>query len=246
VEVLPGFKPHQRREGVPGVVTVLVLPGSSVFRAPNPRPDRHFLETVHAHLDVRRPLSSELYAIGCEYVPMGVGAGLTVREGHGVETVASAVREALYRWLWPLPPGGPSGQGWPLGRTVRDRELEVAIAQVPGVETITGVRLFSAGRVERLPAVSARGEGSMGAARFRVRPPAPGSRQSGVPAVRWTALSGSAPGLPVELVLDAWQLPELIGVALDMEGGLPSSLQGAPDPFAGEGGIAVPVVPEVC
>lgn len=246
VEVLPGFKPHQRREGMPGIVSVMVLPASSTFRAPNPRPDRHFLEAVHAHLDVRRPLAAELYVMGCEYVPVGVAAGVTVREGYGRESVTTAVREALYRWLWPLPPGGASGQGWPLGRAVRDRELEVAIAQVPGVETIAGVRLFTAGTIARLPATPGQGEGSAGTARFRVRPPPPSSSVLGATPPRWSALTGPVPGLPVELTLEPWQLPELLGIAVDAEGGLPSSLGGAPDPFAGEGGIAVPVVPEVC
>jgi predicted phage baseplate assembly protein len=246
VEVLPGFKPHQRREGMPGIVSVLVLPASSAFRAPNPRPDRPFLEAVHAHLDVRRPLAAELYVIGCEYVPVGVAAGITVREGYGREGVTAAVREALYRWLWPLPPGGAGGQGWPLGRAVRDRELEVAIAQVPGVETIAGVRLFTSGTVVRLPAAPGQGEGSAGTARFRVRPPPPTSSVLGAAPPRWSALAGPVPGLPVELSLEPWQLPELMGIAVDAEGGVPSSLSGAPDPFAGEGGIAVPVVPEVC
>ncbi|HYO68536.1 MAG TPA: putative baseplate assembly protein [Archangium sp.] len=257
VEVLPRFKPHQRREGVAGVVSVLVLPPSNTFRAPNPRPDRPYLEAVHAHLDVRRPLATELYVIGCEYVPLGLSTGITVREGFGRETVVNAVREALFRWLWPLPPGGPKGEGWPLARAVRERELEVAIAQVPGVDTITGVRLFSSGQVRSLQAAS----GPI-SARFEVRPEtSEGAGSTSGPALlspssqttpSWTLLSGS--GLPVELVLWQWQLPELMDVVVDADGGLPETLHGAPDPFSTEGtngkggkvGVAVPVVPEVC
>ena len=58
------------------------------------------------------------------------------------------------------------------------------------------------------------------------------------------ALDGG--GLPVELVLRSWQLPELLGVVVDADGAVPTDLQASPDPFAGERGIAVPVVPEVC
>jgi hypothetical protein len=251
VEVLPRFKPHQRRENVPGVVSVLVLPPSHTFRAPNPRPDRPFLEAVHAHLDVRRPLASELYVIGCEYVPLGLATGITVREGFGRETVVNAVREALFRWLWPLPPGGPKGEGWPLARAVRERELEVAIAQVPGVDTITGVRLFSAGRIARLQPA-----GGPASARFEIRLDATGSSgtaSSALPSLNsqtgsgWTRLEGS--GLPVELVLQHWQLPELMAVVIDADGGLPNDLRGAPDPFSTGSTatqVAVPVVPEVC
>src|SRR5581483_6398707 len=55
VEVMPGFKPQQRRSGIPGVVSVLVLPFADLGPPPNPRPDRPFLEAVHAFLDERRP-----------------------------------------------------------------------------------------------------------------------------------------------------------------------------------------------
>ena len=44
VELLPRFKPQQRTPDVPGVVSVLVLPGVPLGPAPNPRADRPFLE----------------------------------------------------------------------------------------------------------------------------------------------------------------------------------------------------------
>jgi hypothetical protein len=244
VEVLPRFKPHQRREDVPGVVSVMALPFSGSLRAPNPRADRPTLEAVHAYLDARRPLAGELYVIGCEYVPVGIGVGITVREGFGREAVIHAVREILGRFLWPLPPGGPNGAGWPLARSVRDREIEVVVAQVPGVETILGVRLFSAGALARLPP---RGDGSIGAARYeRTLTPNGRAAKSAAPIEpqRFTALEGG--GAPVELVLRPWQLPELLGVVVDADGSVPTDLHTSPDPFAGERGIAVPVVPEVC
>jgi hypothetical protein len=55
----------------------------------------------------------------------------------------NTVRDALRIELWPLAPGGPFRAGWPLGRTVRPQELEVAMARVPGVETVEGLRLFA-------------------------------------------------------------------------------------------------------
>jgi hypothetical protein len=244
----------------------MVLPFSSTFRAPNPRPDRPFLEAVHAHLDARRPLATELYVVGCEYVPVGVATGITIRDGFGREAVLTAVREAIARWLWPLPPGGPQGTGWPLGRALRDRELEVAIAQVPGVNTLSGVRLFSAGTLTTLPPLSSTTEGAA-STRYEVKPPSPAKQQPQTPSgaalltpastasSSWTALTNPISGMPVEIAFRPWQLPELMAVVVDADGGLPKDLRGAPDPYgtadtgnntSGTGPVPVPVVPEVC
>ena len=155
VEVLPRFKPHERNSAVPGAVSVMVLPyrGSTDYAAPLPRADRPLLEAVHGFLNERRPLATELYVIGCEYRPMGVSVAVQIREGHAREQVLTAVRLALRQYLWPLPialagadgpwpPTPDSDAGYPLGRKLTDRELEVAVARVPGVAGVSPVRLF--------------------------------------------------------------------------------------------------------
>jgi predicted phage baseplate assembly protein len=210
VELLPRFKPHQRRSEVPGVVSVMVLPQKSLQGPPNPRPDRPIIEAVHQHLNARRPLATELYVIGCEYIALGIGVGVTIRDGFGQDTVLQAVREALRRFLWPLPPYGPDGRGWPLGRSVRDRELEVEVARVPGVSAVAGINLFE--------------------------------RQGN----DWRRLPRPEPCGPVSLKLELWQLPELLSVVVLAGEVAPEDLRRAPNPFAEESGVAVPVVPEVC
>lgn len=142
VEVLPRFLPQQRRSDVPGVVSVMVLPEKSLTEAPNPRPDQPFIEKVYSYLEQRRPLAAELYVIGCEYVPIGISVGISVRDGEAYDQVINDVRKALKEYLWSLPPYGPGGEGWPLGRSVKDRELEVISARVNGVEAVAGVNLF--------------------------------------------------------------------------------------------------------
>lgn len=143
VEVLPRFKPRDRRFEVPGVVTVLALPQQPLSGAPNPRPDRPFIERVFSHVSARTPLSTELYVIGCEYVPLGLAVGVAIRDGFARDKVLFDVREAIKRMLWPLPPGGLEEKGCPLGRAVRERELEVDISRVPGVLEVSGINLFS-------------------------------------------------------------------------------------------------------
>jgi predicted phage baseplate assembly protein len=146
VEVLARFKPRDRRFEVPGVVSVMTLPAQAFDPAanggPNPRPDRPFIEKVHAWLSMRVPLACELYVIGCEYVALGLAVGITIRDGFARDSVLFEVRKALRQLLWPLPPGGADGNGWPLGRAVRGRELDVQISRVAGVLEVTGLNLF--------------------------------------------------------------------------------------------------------
>lgn len=210
VEVLPRFKPRDRRFDVPGVVSVIALPAQPFGKAPNPRPDRPFIETLHAQLSARVPLTTELYCIGCEYVALGVAVGVSIRDGHGRDTVLHEVREALRRLLWPLPPGGTEGGGWTLGRDVREREIEVEIGRVPGVREVTGLKLFE------------RGEGD------------------------WKPVARNSRDGTQQLVLAAWQLPELLA-ALVLDGeDVPDHLHALPNPFADARSVAVPVVPEIC
>lgn len=147
IEVIRGFRPHQRHERVPGVVSVMVLPRVDGMAAPNPRPSRHTIEAVHDWLSQRVPLATELYVIGCEYRAIGLGVGIELRAGFEREPTFQAVRSALRQMLWPLSPGGPfeDASGWPRGRAVRERELAVAIARVPGVDEVLGVNLFVRG-----------------------------------------------------------------------------------------------------
>lgn len=211
VEVLPRFKPQQRRPDVPGVVSVMVLPRGATTDAPYPRPDRPTLEAVHQYLDTRRPLATELYVIGCEYVPLAASVAVSIRDGFDRDTVLNSVREALKLFFWSLPPGGPDLTGWPLGRAVRDRELEVAVARVAGIDGVGGINLFD------------RHEGE------------------------WAVLPRPVPSAPVERVLEAWQLPELLRVVVE-EGTTQPANEITPSPgrAAGRDGIAVPVVPDVC
>lgn len=142
VEVLEHFKPHQRRGGLPGVVSVMVIPARQGVGGSVPRPDRPMLESVHRWLEPRRPIGTELYVIAPEYLPMGVSAAVELIDPAERENVLAAVRDAIRMHLWPLTPGGPAGQGWPLGRAVDDRLIETAIARVPGVRAVAPVRLF--------------------------------------------------------------------------------------------------------
>ncbi len=51
------------------------------------------------------------------------------------------VELVLRQYLAPVPPYGPEGRGWPLGRPVFAPELEAAALQVEGLEFLEGLRL---------------------------------------------------------------------------------------------------------
>ncbi len=210
VEVLERFKPQQRRFNIPGVVSVMAIPARYGTAAPAPRADRETLERVHAWLDPRRTLGSELYVIAPDYVPMGVSAAVELIDPSTRDYVLVAVKEAIRLHLWPLAPGGSDGTGWTLGRTVDDRLIETAIARVPGIRSVAPVKLFT--------------RGSSG------RPWQPVPEQAGRALLR----------------LKPWQLPELAMLSVGVGDSADTRL-GAGDEFDdGTGGIAVPVVPEVC
>jgi hypothetical protein len=215
VELLPRFKPQTRQSDIPGIVTVMALPDRPFGPPPNPRADRPFLEAVHARLDTRRPLATELYVIGCEYVPVAVSVALTVAEGAPQETTMQAVKDAMRRVLWPLPANGFYRHGWPLGRALSNRELAVEVARVTGVSEVAGLNLFQR------------------------------NRSSG----QWSPIGDARNGREQNLVLERWQLPELLAVVVVTdETGAPLSIDSGENPFADRDAVplAVPVVPELC
>ena len=100
---------------------------------------RSTLAAVCAWLDARRLVTTELYVIPPTYRKVAVAVGLHVKAGYGVDAVRRWVELVLRQYLAPLPPYGPAGDGWPLGRRVHGPELEAAALQVEGVEWLEGL-----------------------------------------------------------------------------------------------------------
>ena len=176
---------------------------------PRLAPPATTLEAVHEHVSARAPLTTELYVIGCEYVPVGIGIAYELRSGYEPDETTRAVQTAVRTLLWPLPPGGPFEQatGWPLARAVRDREIEVAVSRVPGVDEVIDIRLFDRRRT---------GEWE------RVQPGTDGAAQ---------------------IVMEDYQLPEVERLVVLIDGPLDDTLD---TEASGDGGVGVPVVPELC
>jgi hypothetical protein len=58
-----------------------------------------------------------------------------------IDAVRHWVELVIRQYLAPLPPYGPEGQGWPLGRRVHGPELEAAALQVEGVEYLVDLQV---------------------------------------------------------------------------------------------------------
>jgi hypothetical protein len=107
------------------------------------------------HLDARRLLTTEVVVTPPEYVEILLSVGLHVRPGYQVDAVQRWVELILRQYLAPLPPYGPDGGGWPLGRAIRDAELGAVAVQVEGVQYLEKLRLAQTvgGVVAELPVV---------------------------------------------------------------------------------------------
>lgn len=133
-EVLPLLHPDTPAIPAAGVVSVVVFPVEDRAHPSAPMPNLGVLRRVARHLDARRLVTTELYVIPPTYKRIAVSVGLVVRDGYQVDAVRRWVELILRQYLAPIPPFGPDGRGWPLGRSVRRAELEAVAVQVEGVE----------------------------------------------------------------------------------------------------------------
>ena len=140
-ECLPRYHPSLPDEESAGVVSVMIWPQQDAEHPEAPMPDVNQLRAVCRYLDARRLVTTELYVIPPSYHPIAVAVGVKVKPGYGIDAVRHWVELVIRQYLAPLPPYGPNGDGWPLGRRVQGAELEAAAHQVEGVEYLEGLQL---------------------------------------------------------------------------------------------------------
>lgn len=140
-DCLPLFDPRTKIRDAAGVVSVVVWPRQDLKNPNAPMPDRTLLGQVCGWLDARRLVTTELYVIPPTYRKIAVAVGVQAKPGYGIEAVRRWVELVIRQYLAPLPPYGPDGGGWPLGRAVYGPELEAAALQVEGVQYLECVRL---------------------------------------------------------------------------------------------------------
>jgi hypothetical protein len=142
VDVLPLFQPGPPgKDGIPGVVTLMVVPDFDPVSTYWPTPDRHFLTLVCNYLDPRRLVTTEVYVRGPEYVDVNVSVGIQVQGGFYTDLVNQAVRDRLNTYLSSRVGLGPAGAGWPLRKRLLAKDIEAAVTRVEGVEFVNALLL---------------------------------------------------------------------------------------------------------
>jgi len=95
-------------------------------------------------LDETRVVGTRVIVEPPLYRGITVVGRLVARPRVRLERVRADALAALYRFLNPLPGGGPDGDGWPFGRPVQAGELFGLLQRVSGVALVEDVRLFTA------------------------------------------------------------------------------------------------------
>ena len=152
-DTLPRFHPSTPDIEAAGVVSVVVWPQEDAQNPNAPMPDRHQLRRVCSWLDARRLVTTELYVLPPTYRPIAVAVGVEVKAGYGIDAVRHWVELLIRQFLAPLPPYGPEGDGWPLGKVVHAPELAAAALQVEGVKFLHGLQVVgwdeAGGRIDQ-------------------------------------------------------------------------------------------------
>lgn len=127
---------------LPGWITVLVAPHSQDER---PYPSFGLREQIRKYLEDRAPADiaalHRIHVTGPTYLPVNVDATVAPIDPSQAGAVEKAARSALERFLHPLL-GGPSGEGWDLGRDVFLSDIAAELERTEGVDHVEELTLL--------------------------------------------------------------------------------------------------------
>jgi hypothetical protein len=146
VEVLPAYNPNVKDSqpgDAPGAVTLMLIPKYDEVHPDTPEPNQDFLNAVCAYLDPRRLVTTELFLRRPTYQPIWISVGFKPVAGASVVQVRDDIKKEIYAFLSPLPGDNRTGheRGWPLLKSVVDRELMAVASRVREVLLITDINI---------------------------------------------------------------------------------------------------------
>ena len=134
-------RPGAELTPAPGHVSVVIVPDAPVgTRRPAPTPT--VIAALTSFLEPRRLLTVQNHVVAATYVKIGVKARVYLRDDAQVELTRARIEAVLKDSLDPLR-GGPTGEGWPLGRHVYSSELLALLDSVAGVDFVEGLDLVT-------------------------------------------------------------------------------------------------------
>ncbi len=126
----------------PGWVTLHIIPRSLDEQ---PMPSFGLREEVRLYIDARAPAAvaglNQVNVTGPQYLPVDVRVTLAPLDPSEAATVEQAARTALETFLHPLY-GGPSGQGWPPGRSVYLSDVAAALSGIADLDYVEDLELY--------------------------------------------------------------------------------------------------------
>jgi uncharacterized phage protein gp47/JayE len=131
---------------LPGWVTVLIIPRSLDSR---PQPSFGLRQQVQDYIARRAPAeladAQRIFVAGPLYLEIDISAVIAPVDLSEGGVVEQAARETLAAFLHPLT-GGPSGEGWDLGRSVYLSDVAAALGKTPGLDFIENLKLLLDGQ----------------------------------------------------------------------------------------------------
>jgi hypothetical protein len=150
VHVQPGLDPGHPGVAVPDAVTVFCVPAvpgrrpEDVRDLPAPGLDDWSLAALACALERARLVGSQVAVRGPAYRRLDLEAELAVRAA-GRDAVRRRAEQELRRYLDPLT-GGPAGDGWDFGASVRPAALAATLQRALGSQAeVTALRVREAG-----------------------------------------------------------------------------------------------------
>ncbi|WP_437569823.1 putative baseplate assembly protein [Sorangium sp. So ce542] len=132
-------------QNLAGWVKVIIIPHSLDAR---PFPSVLLRQQVERYLAARAPAElaadGRISVVGPDYFPIDITATIAPRDPSEAGQVERAARAALERFFHPLY-GGPSGQGWDLGRHVFPSDVAAVLERVPGLDFTEDLALLAQG-----------------------------------------------------------------------------------------------------
>ncbi|MGH8592106.1 MAG: baseplate J/gp47 family protein [Gammaproteobacteria bacterium] len=134
-----------REQERPGHVSVVIVPGDPrqiAEQEVRPEVAERLRLAVRDYLAPRCLLTTRVHVVLPYYLWVSLGALIRPRDDIPFHTARHAAIQALQRHFGPLPGEGPSGEGWPFGRSLYLAEVIDVLERVPQIDYVRDVRVI--------------------------------------------------------------------------------------------------------